>query len=111
MATNQDDPWSVFGGAFRSVVGLFLVVFATALVGMWLGHSFSQGKLAPVDEAFGALIMSTFAWLIYPKVAIAIAVTVVALVFPLRIESTRLRLVAAAANLLAWFGIAAWVMN
>ena len=51
-----DDPLSAFWSAVGQVMGRALLIFATALCGLWLGLSYKQGELIPFDVALTALV-------------------------------------------------------
>jgi hypothetical protein len=108
---HQDDPVSVFHAALRSVVGWTLVIFATMLCGLWLGTPLARGKFESLDLVFGMLILSTFAWLVFPEVVIGFAVSGMAWYLPLRFESTPLRIGAGFASFVAWFALGTWVFR
>ena len=108
VATMVDDPLSAFWSAVGQVMGWALLIFATALCGLWLGLSYKQGELIPFDVALNTLVMATFAWLAYPQLVIAIAFSVLAWYVSLKSESTMVRIGSASANSVVWFAAAVW---
>lgn len=111
MPQNENDPLAVIGGALRSVVGWAVVIFTTFLAGFWIGMSIGTGKLATPDDVFAAVLLTTFGWLVFPQLALAFLVSLLVWALPLKIDSGRLRLVAACANLVAWLGVTVWVFR
>jgi hypothetical protein len=87
-------------------------MFTTVLSGLWLGMSLGVGKVVSPQAAFTALIFVPLSWLLFPRVLIAVGVTLLAWYLPLRIESSRrLRFVAAIATFVAWLAIATWTFS
>jgi hypothetical protein len=111
MTTNRYDPLSLFCAALRSVVGWAVVIFATTLSGLWLGMSIGHRELVSPGLVFLALLISPLSWLLFPQLLIAFAITLIAWYLPRRFESTRLRVVAATANFVAWLGVGIWVYS
>lgn len=107
MRSPWHDPLSTFWDAATSAVGWLLTIFATSLLGLWLGLWIGFGELPSVEWiACGAMIL-VLAPLLCPHLFILYGITLLLWHLPHRFESfqsTGLQLGAAVANLLAWLG-------
>jgi hypothetical protein len=110
MTIRDDDPLSVFRGVFARVIGWALVDLATTLFGLWAGISYKEGAVASSQAALDALVVSTFAWLLHPQIAIGIAVSGLAFYLCLQFETLKSRGAILAVTLVTWFCIAVWVL-
>jgi hypothetical protein len=99
----------VFWQALRTTVGWITLIFATASLGNWLGIWIGMGETPELLVMLYGLGAWCLGWLLFPRILIAFAVTVLALYLPLKAERVWLYLAAPLVNLLVWTAVTASV--
>ena len=87
-----------------------MLIFATMLAGLWCGLLYRYHEVFWPTDLFMTLLACTMAWLVFPQVLLCWLVSGVAWYLPIRFDSMRIRLGAAGASALIWFGTVAWAI-
>ncbi len=103
------DPISLFLGLIQSMLGWAFAIFITQVLGFWLGLCLGSGELYSPCNALLSFPLCAVGWVLFPQFLIAVGVTALCWYLPIRFEGARLRLYAAAANLVVWAVVVTWI--
>ncbi|MDP6634242.1 MAG: hypothetical protein QGG42_05055 [Phycisphaerae bacterium] len=84
-----------------------LVIFVTWAVGLYLGVWIGSGILPPLWWVLVGPWTSLVAWLLSPVILMGLGTSAIAYCLPMKIESRKLAIGAAAANLIVWMFVGA----
>ena len=101
------DPLSVFWQSLKTTVGWVILIFGTASAGNWLGIWIGTGVRPELVLMLYGLSAWCLAWLLFPGILIAFAVTMLAVYVPLKAERVWLYVAAPVVNLVVWTAVTA----
>ena len=107
----RSDPVSLFLRVIQTMLGWAIVIYVTQAVGFWLGKCLGDGKLYSPCEGLSSFPLCAVGWVLAPHLLIPLGVMALSWYLPIRFEGGRLKVYAAAANLITWTIVVAWVVR